>query len=81
MADELTGQDLEMFQRLVNHAAKHYDGHLTIYRFTTSWRVGFITPGEREDVAAAFGGKTFGDAARTALAQEAERLHKGALRA
>jgi hypothetical protein len=77
MAEELNLQDLETFQRLVNHAARHHDGRLTIYRFMTNWRVGFISPSEREDVEAASEGKTFREAANNALSREADRLRQG----
>jgi hypothetical protein len=46
-----------------------FDGHLTVMKFTTNWRVGFGTPGDGygQEVEMS-AGKTFADAARTALA-------------
>jgi hypothetical protein len=58
----------------VAHAVSEHDGHLTIYRFTGNWRVGFATPAERDDIDAAAEGKTFREAARKALAAEAAKI-------
>lgn len=49
------------------------DGHLTILRFTTNWRIGFGTPSDRDDIAKAAEGPTFAAAARNALANP--KLH------
>jgi len=43
------------------------DGHLTVMKFATNWRVGFFTPNWREDLDLMPVGKTFADAARVAL--------------
>ena len=72
---DLTEVDLELFRRLVAQAAAHHDGHLTIYRFTTNWRVGFGTPFERADIYVAAEGRTFREAATKALGSEADRLN------
>jgi len=54
--------DKKVMETLVKIADKHYDGHLTIMKFTTNWRVGFFTPNDREDVDNCFVGDTFVDA-------------------
>jgi hypothetical protein len=48
-------------------AAELSDGHLTIMRFTTNWRVWFGTPGDRGEIQAAPKGRTFQEAAWKAL--------------
>ena len=35
----------DFLQRLIDTADEHFDGHVTIMKFTTKWRVGFGTPG------------------------------------
>lgn len=64
--------DTEMLIKLQNVARRDYDGHLTILRFTTNWRVGFVTPNSREDVQELAEGATFAEAASKAL-DRAER--------
>jgi hypothetical protein len=62
----------ELIKLLAERAAKDYDGHFTIMKFTTNWRVCFGTPykahgwdrGDIEMVA----GATLGEAALKALA-------------
>lgn len=56
-----------LWQQLVDRSEEKHDGHLTILRFPTNWRVGFITPQCREDVSALIAGETFEEAARKAL--------------
>ena len=34
----------ELLKRLVDIANERFDGHLTIMKFSTNWRVGFGTP-------------------------------------
>jgi hypothetical protein len=60
--------DAILLERLIKRAQRDFDGHLTILRFTTNWRVGFITPDERADIDGIPVGKTFEDAANAALA-------------
>ena len=36
----------ELLKRLVDIANERFDGHLTIMKFSTNWRVGFGTPGQ-----------------------------------
>jgi hypothetical protein len=65
-------EDFDLLKRLQEQADKHHDGHLTIYKFTTNWRVGFETPTDREDIDDACVGKTFRDAAKAALSDTSE---------
>jgi hypothetical protein len=60
-------EDIELFRRLQEHADRKFDGHLTILKFTTNWRVGFETPAEREDIDRMAVGTTFAEAAARAL--------------
>jgi hypothetical protein len=61
--------DQEILTKLQAVALADYDGHLTIMRFTTNWRVGFFTPNSREDVQQLAAGRTFAEAAEAALAE------------
>jgi hypothetical protein len=65
-------EDAILMKRLVEHATRYFDGHLTVMRFTTNWRVGFGTPhqahGEKGTDVEMVGGATFRDAALNALA-------------
>jgi len=67
-----------VFKILVNLADKSHDGHLTILKFTTNWRVGFGTPdvivgypeGHKKLIQDFFEGQTFGEAALKAIEKE-----------
>jgi hypothetical protein len=37
-------EDAELFDMLLKRANKYHDGHLTIMKFTTNWRVCLDTP-------------------------------------
>ena len=63
--------DGELLKRLQAVAKEHHDGHVTIMKFTTNWRVGFGTPCERADIDHMRVGETFGEAALAALENEA----------
>lgn len=64
----LTVTDVELFNQLVDIAKQQHDGHLTIMRFTTNWRVGFGTPMEAyPDIAHMVAGATFAEAAQAAI--------------
>lgn len=65
--------DTLMLARLQDVAKRKHDGHLTILRFTTNWRVGFLTPTSREEVNSLAVGSTFAEAASRALEREGER--------
>jgi hypothetical protein len=59
----------ELLSRLIQRANAQEDGHLTIMKFTTNWRVGFGTPFEtHEECPLMAVGKTFVEAANAALA-------------
>ncbi len=61
---------MPLLDRLIR-TAESFDGHLTIMKFTTNWRVGFGTPrydcGDPDDISHMPMGKTFEEAARAAL--------------
>jgi hypothetical protein len=65
--------DLKLLEQLVDHANRHHDGHITIFKFSTNWRVGFETPEgdmrQDNDLSLLPVGKTFAEAARAALLQ------------
>jgi hypothetical protein len=63
----MTKDDIALFEQLTHRAQEEHDGHLTIMRFTTNWRVGFDTPQDREAIDEMHVGKTFAEAATTAL--------------
>jgi hypothetical protein len=61
--------DFELMAELLRIADAKHDGHLSILKFTTNWRVSFITPNDDEEIKAMAVGKTFAEAARLALDQ------------
>lgn len=64
----MTSDDFEMMQNLIVIANRDYDGHLTVLKFTTNWRVGFVTPTNRDDIKELHVGATFDEAASKAIA-------------
>ena len=62
----------ELLKRLVDIANERFDGHLTIMKFSTNWRVGFGTPWRecsiKADDVEMMEGKTLEEAATKALA-------------
>jgi hypothetical protein len=67
-ATSVKSDDIRLLEELEAAAVnKQFGGHLTIMRFTTSWRVSFETPNCRCDVDRAWPGKTFAEAATAAL--------------
>ena len=68
-APALTAEDLDLFQQLLAVAVEWRDGHLTIMKFTTNWRVCLYTPANRDDISDMPSGSSFAEAARKALAQ------------
>jgi hypothetical protein len=62
-------EDFQLFQKLQEVADEISDGHLTILKFTTNWRIGFETPTGREDIDVMASGSSFAGAARRALEQ------------
>jgi hypothetical protein len=62
--------DAEIFEKLIATANEISDGHLTILRFTTNWRVGFGTHEDGyKDIDYIPSGKTFAEAAMKALSE------------
>ncbi len=73
MAEAVTS-DAESMRRLVEMADQHHDGHVTILKFTTNWRIAFGTiewkpdlPEWRDAIAAMPVGRTFAEAAGAAM--------------
>lgn len=56
-----------MMEELERAAAKISDGHVSVLRFTTNWRVWFFTPADRIDIEIMPSGRTFEEAAAAAL--------------
>jgi hypothetical protein len=65
---------MNLLDFMTEFAAKHSDGHFTIMKFTTNWRVSFGTPNEREDISEMAVAKTMEDAVRMAVAQSTCRI-------
>jgi len=61
----MTTDDFRIWQELVTLAGDHFDGHLTVMKFTTNWRVGFVTPVDRDAIGELPVGTTFAEAAKT----------------
>ena len=68
----MTASEAELMRRLEAVANEMFDGHLTVMKFTTDWRVSFETPSGRDSIAAMASGKTFREAAKAALASFGE---------
>ena len=62
-----TSKEAQLWNKLIETADKLSDGHLTVMKLATNWRVGFFTPNRREDIDFMSVGKTFADAACIAL--------------
>ena len=72
-----SNEEAELWNKLVETANRLSDGHLTVMKFKTNWRVGFFTPNKREDIDLMAAGKTFADAARMALEISVEESWPG----
>jgi hypothetical protein len=48
-------------------ANERHDGHFTIMKFKTNWRIAFRTPTDREEIEGMSVGETFDEAARAAI--------------
>lgn len=77
-----TIDEIILMNRLQEVANERFDGHLSILKFTTNWRVSFGTPSwGHEDIQKMAVGKTFGEAALKTLEEfreqeeEQQRLH------
>jgi hypothetical protein len=68
----MSEEDTELWNRLVEMANRLSDGHLTVMKIATHWRVGFFTPNKPEDIDLMVAGETFADAASRALEISAE---------
>lgn len=66
----LNEKDMELFGKLAEIANLYHDGHMTIFKFTTNWRIMFGTPHSRSSVNLAHDGKTFAEAAEHAIRVE-----------
>jgi hypothetical protein len=64
---------LDELQAIAN---KHFDGHFTVMKFTTNWRVGFRTPMACCDIDQMWSGDTFDEAASEAIAGFSRGEHK-----
>ena len=62
----------QLMRDLERVAREHFDGHLTIMRFTGNWRIGFGTPEDRFDIGEMPVGRSFEEAACAALARPDE---------
>src|SRR5262245_50276804 len=68
----------DLMARLADVAAQISDGHFTVMKFTTNWRVGFYTPDGHGDILGMAEGKTFVEAAEEALAHPERYTAKAA---
>jgi hypothetical protein len=59
--------DASLLRKLEAVAKASSGGHLTIMRFGSNWRVGFVTPNSRYEIQAMTAGATFAEAAERAL--------------
>jgi len=58
-------------------ADRYFDGHFTVMKFTTNWRVGFGTPNSRCDIEELYDGFTLFDAYKAAMIGLIEVENKG----
>lgn len=63
----MTDNDVKLLNELRRIANEKFDGHFTVMKFTTNWRVGFGTVNERFEIEALPAGETFAQAAIKAL--------------
>ena len=67
--------DAELLEIMQRVAVKHFGGHFTIMRFTTTWRVSFgPQPDGRDDISAMAVGRTLFEALTSALARDTDAL-------
>ena len=67
--------DKDLMAELECIAVEQYDGHFSVLRFTSNWRVCFYTPNTSMQDGSVSGmavGKTFAEAAKAAIEYEAE---------
>jgi len=75
MSSFSSDESLDLLQHLEAVAKKKFDGHLTIMRFTTNWRVGFLQPGDRDEIELMPEGRSFEEAALKALVDADTKGH------
>jgi hypothetical protein len=63
----MTSDDFETMAKLVKTANTKFDGHLSVLKFTTNWRISFVTPDGRDGIEEMYVGETFDEAATKAL--------------
>jgi hypothetical protein len=63
----LNEDDLKLFNRLIKIAGAISDGHVSVLKFTGSWRVAFGTPNSHMDIEKMWYGRTFAQAAQALL--------------
>jgi hypothetical protein len=63
----MNDDDMDMMVHLLAVAKERYDGHLTIMRFTTNWRIDFYQPQDRDQIEAMPCGATLAEAGAAAL--------------
>lgn len=63
--------DNVIFKCLQEIADEYFDGHFTIMKFTTNWKISFFTPNDRDDInMKMFTGKTFYEAFKNLIGIE-----------
>jgi hypothetical protein len=67
MNSPLDKLDVDILKALILLAENESDGHLTIMKFTTNWRISFTTPHTREDIQEMPKGATFRQAAMACI--------------
>lgn len=72
----MISEDQRLWEKLVKHANAEKDGHLTVMKFTTNWRIGWYQPSERESIQDLSVGETFAEAARAALRAEGLQIQR-----
>jgi hypothetical protein len=63
----MTELEIKLIAELIEAANRRFDGHLTILKFTTNWRVALHTPIDRYDIDKMTAGRTFEEAASKLL--------------
>jgi hypothetical protein len=71
MDSYLSAEDLPILERLFAQADRHHQGQLTICKMSDHWRINFEIPIDRDDIEDMCRGKTFRQAAATALSDPA----------
>ncbi len=66
----MSPDEIELWERLQKVANDRYDGHLTILKFTSNWRIAFRTPSDRDQIDEMVSGSTFIEAAQKVLAKD-----------